>query len=66
MIQNILHDLGGIGIFGTLSVCLFFLVFAGALLWAARLKKPFLKRMEALPLQDETGAPDRKGEDRHD
>jgi len=66
MIKNIIQDLGGIGIFGTISVCLFFLVFGGALIWALQLKKPFLKTMESLPLEDETSATGEKEENRHE
>lgn len=60
MIQNLVQNLGGIGAYGTLSICLFLLVFSGALLWVCRLRKPFLKRMEALPLEDDTEALDTK------
>jgi hypothetical protein len=58
--------MGGIGIYGVISVCLFFAVFGTAMLWASRLKKPFLKSMGALPLQDENPAAVEKGENRHD
>ena len=34
MIKNILSDIGGIGIYGVISMCLFFAVFTGVLLWA--------------------------------
>ena len=54
MIQNALKEIGGIGIYGIISVCLFFTVFAVALIWAGRLKKPFLNSMGSLPLRDET------------
>jgi len=57
MIQNVLRDIGGIGIYGVISVCLFFAVFGGALLWALLLKKPFLKSMGTLPLRDEERSP---------
>jgi hypothetical protein len=50
MIENVLHDLGGVGIFGIVSICLFFAFFSGMLLWAARLKKPYLNSMRDLPL----------------
>ena len=66
MIQNVIKELGGIGIFGTISVCLFFLVFGGALLWALQLKKPFLKTMESLPLEEDTSVPSEKGENSHE
>jgi hypothetical protein len=52
MIQNVLRDIGGIGIYGVISVCLFFLVFSMALVRACLLKKQFLKSMSALPLDD--------------
>jgi hypothetical protein len=52
MIQNVLRDIGGVGLYGVVSVCLFFLVFGGALLLALRHKKAFLDRMSALPLDD--------------
>jgi hypothetical protein len=44
--------MGGIGIYGVISVCLFFSVFAGTLLWAFQLKKPFLNAMGSLPLEE--------------
>ncbi len=50
MIQNVLQDIGAVGLYGVISVCLFFLVFSGALLWALALKEPHLKSMSALPL----------------
>ena len=59
MIQNVIRDLGGIGTYGIISVCLFFAVFTGALFLACRLKKPFLDAMSSLPLSDE---PEEKGD----
>lgn len=50
MIEHVLHDLNGIEIFGIISVCLFFVFFTGMLLWAGRLKKPYLNSMQDLPL----------------
>ncbi len=52
MIQNVLHHIGGIGLFGVVSVCLFFTVFSIAVAYACLLKRPFLKSMGALPLND--------------
>ncbi len=49
-IHNIFHHMNGIEIFGIVSVCLFFVFFTGMLLWAWRLKKPYLKSMQDLPL----------------
>ena len=55
MIKNILQDIGGIGLYGIVSLCLFFSVFTGALLWAAVQRAQFCKQMGALPLEDEKG-----------
>lgn len=52
MIKNVITDIGGIGIYGIISVCLFFIVFSGSLVWAFLLRKPFLKSMSQLPLED--------------
>lgn len=53
MIENTLRSLGGVGLYGIISVCLFFSFFTGMLLWAARLKKPYLNSMQSLPLNEE-------------
>lgn len=53
MIQNVLRDIGGIGIYGVISVSLFFVVFTSALIWAFRLKKSFLRSMASLPLRED-------------
>ena len=52
MIEHITHDMNGIAIFGIFSICLFFAFFTGMLLWAARLKKSYLKSMQDLPLEN--------------
>lgn len=65
MIENVLRAIGGIGVFDTISICLFVVVFTGSLLWAARLKKPFLNSMSELPLQDEAGRLAQKGDHDH-
>jgi len=54
MIKNVLSELGGIGIYGVVSICLFFVVFTGAVVWALCQKKTFLKAMSGLPLNDGT------------
>jgi len=53
MIKNVLQDIGGIGIYGIISICLFFLVFTFMLIWTCFLKKPFLNNMSELPLDGE-------------
>lgn len=55
MIKNILQDIGGIGLYGVISLCLFFAVFSGALLWAFFQRAALCKQMGALPLEDEKG-----------
>ena len=57
MIQNVLREIGGIGLYGVISVCLFFAVFSTTVFRAFLLKKPFLKSMGALPLDDGQPAP---------
>ncbi len=53
MIQNTLKEIGGIGIYGIVSVVLFMTVFACAMAWAFCLRKPFLNSMGQLPLADD-------------
>lgn len=50
MIQDVLRHIGGVENYGIISICLFFAVFVGVMIWAWRLKKPFLNSMAALPL----------------
>jgi hypothetical protein len=54
MIKNILEHIGGIGVYGVISICLFFTVFLGALVWVARMKKSHVDSMSILPLDDAT------------
>ena len=58
MIQNVLRHLGGIENYGIISVCLFFACFLGILVWAFRLKKPFLNSMAAKPLEADPDEPE--------
>jgi len=64
MIQNVLRSIGGVANFGVISICLFFLVFGGALVWACLLRKSHLKHMSRLPLED--GTVQSKGADCHE
>jgi len=65
MIKNVLTHIGGIGLYGVVSICLFFAVFTGSILWACRLKKPFLDAAQNLPLDDGTPV-SLKGDSRHE
>ena len=53
MIENVLSRMGGVSVYGIISICLFFAVFVGVLVWTIRLKKPYLKSMRELPLDGE-------------
>lgn len=54
MIQNVLRDIGAIGTYGVISVCLFFTVFTVAMIRALLLKKPAAEILSSIPLQDGT------------
>jgi hypothetical protein len=51
MIQNVLSGIGGVGIYGVISICLFFAVFVGVLVWTFGLNKDYLNAMRDLPLE---------------
>lgn len=57
MIQNVLQHIGGVAGYGIISLCLFFAVFSGVLVWAFRLKKSDLDSAAALPLNDDPDLP---------
>ncbi len=61
--MNLINKLGGIEAFGIFSICLFFVVFTGSMVLAFCLKKPFLKNMGSLPLEDERN--DARNSDSH-
>jgi hypothetical protein len=52
MIKNVLSDIGGVGLYGVISISLFFAVFIGMLIWAFCMKKSFAQKMSACPLHD--------------
>lgn len=52
MIKNVVSDIGGIGLYGVISICLFLAVFTGMLIWAVCLKKSYGQKMSACPLND--------------
>lgn len=61
MIKNVLSDIGGVGLYGVISITLFFAVFTGMLIWACRMKKSFAQKMSACPLQDGEKKSEAKG-----
>ena len=71
MIENVMNKMGGVGVFGIISICLFFAFFIGMLVWTIRLKRSYLKSMRELPLDDEPAPepgskPTPNPKDRHD
>ena len=58
MIKDTLQNIGGIGLYGIISICLFFAVFTGMLVWVFLLKKNYVKIMSEMPLRDEPDADD--------
>jgi cbb3-type cytochrome oxidase subunit 3 len=58
MIKAVLEHIGGVGLYGVISVCLFFVVFLGVLVRVARMKRAHAEAIAALPLNDgETDPP---------
>ena len=51
MISEVLESIPGVGTFPVISLLLFFAVFVGVLVWVVRAKKPYLDKMENLPLE---------------
>jgi len=50
MIRNVLSHIDGVGIYGVISICIFFGFFSGMLLWAFTRNKKYLTKMGELPL----------------
>lgn len=61
MIKNVLVHIQHIEIYPILSLVLFVLVFAGAILWALSLKKSEAAALGRMPLEDS-----KQGDDRHE
>lgn len=54
MIENVMSGIGGVGVFGVISLSIFFLFFTGLLIWSLNLKKNYLNSMCELPLEEES------------
>jgi cytochrome c oxidase cbb3-type subunit 4 len=65
MIQNVLQHIGGVGVYGVISIGLFFAFFLGMLGWVWRLKQSHLDSMSELPL-DDGNTPGRTSDKNHD
>jgi hypothetical protein len=55
MIKNVLQEIGGIGIYGVISLCMFFTVFSVSMAWSFFHKRAYCEKMSALPLDGEKG-----------
>ena len=52
MIELVLSKIGGVRVYGVISICVFFAVFIGVLVWTLGLKHTYLNAMRELPLED--------------
>ena len=52
MIQNVIRAMGGVAVFGMISVCLFFSVFVVAAIFACSRRRAFCDQVSSLPFQD--------------
>jgi hypothetical protein len=52
LIYRFVSAIGGIDVFGMISICLFVAVFIGVLIWAFTRRTEFLDNMSSLPLED--------------
>ena len=55
MVENVLSGIGGVGMYVVISICLFFAVFIGVLVWMVGLKQSYLEEMRELPLEGAAG-----------
>jgi len=50
MEEKIICGITGVGIYGVISISMFFIFFTGMLVWALLQKKSYLNKMGAMPL----------------
>jgi len=50
MYKEVLDKITGIGLYGIVSILIFFVFFSGMLVWSLALKKNYLSKMGNLPL----------------
>ena len=51
MEEKIICSINGVGIYGVVSICIFFAFFTGMLLWAFTQKRNYLDKMGNLPIE---------------
>jgi len=61
MIKNVLQEVGGLGVYALTSLLLFFSVFTGALVFTFIQRASLCRKMESLPLEDESAPQSKKG-----
>ncbi|HMP89249.1 MAG TPA: cbb3-type cytochrome c oxidase subunit 3 [Kiritimatiellia bacterium] len=53
MIRNVLEHINGIAILPIIGLILFFAVFTVMIIWAVRLRRPYVDHMGHLPLEND-------------
>lgn len=66
MIKHVLSAIGGVGVYGAVSIVLFFVVFVGAVLFSVTMRASVAGRMSRLPLMDDGREDVREGEVNHE
>jgi len=56
MIQNVLSRIGGISLYGVVSICIFVAVFVAVVAWILTRRGSYLKSMRELPLEEDLPA----------
>ena len=56
MIRDILNSAPELGIYSTITMVLFITIFIGVVVWMVCVKKPYLKYMSELPLENNNSA----------
>ncbi len=54
MIRNVLSHIGGVGLYGVISILLFFVTFTVAVLWALLQRRSLMNELAALPLAEDS------------
>lgn len=58
MEEKVISSIGGVGVYGLISICIFFAFFTGMLIWAVCLKKSHIEKMCGLPLDEGSERPE--------
>ncbi|MBN8247253.1 MAG: hypothetical protein J0L84_07395 [Verrucomicrobia bacterium] len=66
MIRNVLSDIGGVGLYGVISICLFVTVFTGALVWTLLQRPSLMASLGHLPLADGERRRNPEGDSHHE